>query len=152
MYVYISSLVPQNLRVSLKAAEEKQKRKEAKKLAASAEDEAEEDAAGDIGVSTLVGTSRVKLVPVATSKATSVEDEDEAPALLNPDLPNLEAVVEKADVVIQLLDARDPLAYRSSHLEELVKAKSEKKLLFVLNKIGASLISQRTLTLLLKLY
>lgn len=152
MYVYISSLVPQNLRVSLKAAEEKQKRKEAKKLAASAEDEPEEDAAGDIGVSTLVGTSKVKLVPVATSKATSVEDEDEAPALLNPDLPNLEAVVEKADVVIQLLDARDPLAYRSSHLEELVKAKSEKKLLFVLNKIGASLISQRTLTLLLKLY
>ena len=152
MYVYISSLVPQNLRVSLKAAEEKQKRKEAKKLAASAEDEAEEDAAGDIGVSTLVGTSKVKLVPVATSKATSVEDEDEAPALLNPDLPNLEAVVEKADVVIQLLDARDPLAYRSSHLEELVKAKSEKKLLFVLNKIGASLISQRALTLLLKLY
>jgi nuclear GTP-binding protein len=77
----------------------------------------------------------VKPATVA-SKAAVLDEEDEAPVLMNPDLPTLEAVIEKSDVVIEILDARDPLAYRSSHLEELVKSKTEKKLLLVLNKIG----------------
>lgn len=102
----------------------------------SAEDEPEEDTAGDVGVSTLVGASKARPAPAATSSAVVLDDEEEAPVLLNPELPNLEAVIEKADVVIQLLDARDPLAFRSSHIEDLVTAKSEKKLLLVLNKIG----------------
>lgn len=69
-----------------------------------------------------------------------MEDEDEvedAPALVNPNLPNLQSVLDKADVVIELLDARDPMSYRSSQLEGLVAGKENKKLLFVLNKIGA---------------
>jgi len=62
------------------------------------------------------------------------------PPLLNPDLPHLAAVLDKADVVIEVLDARDPLAYRSSALEARVASKGgqqQQKLLLVLNKIGA---------------
>ncbi|KAF9474929.1 hypothetical protein BDN70DRAFT_884317 [Pholiota conissans] len=64
----------------------------------------------------------------------SEEEEDEVPVLINRDLPNLKAVLEKADVVIEVLDARDPMAYRSKHIEETVKGMG-KKFLFVLNKI-----------------
>jgi nuclear GTP-binding protein len=64
------------------------------------------------------------------------DEEDEVPVLINRDLPNLQAVLEKADVVVEVLDARDPLAYRSKHIEETVKGMG-KKVLFVLNKIGA---------------
>lgn len=63
-------------------------------------------------------------------------DEDEAPTLLNPDYPTLQAILAKADVVIHVIDVRDPLAFRSIHLEELVKAQPEQKLMLVLNKIG----------------
>lgn len=61
-----------------------------------------------------------------------------APPLLNPDLPHLAAVLDKADVVIEVLDARDPLSYRSRALEARVASKEGQKLLLVLNKIGAS--------------
>ena len=69
--------------------------------------------------------------------ATSAGAKDGAPPLLNPDLPHLAAVLDKADVVIEVLDARDPLAHRSSALEARVKSKEGQKLLLVLNKIGA---------------
>lgn len=59
------------------------------------------------------------------------------PTLINPDLPNLQAVLAKADVVIEVLDARNPLAYRSAHLEEAIAAKAGRKTLLVLSKIGA---------------
>ena len=55
--------------------------------------------------------------------------------LANRDLSNLASVLEKAEVVVEVLDARDPLAYRSKHLEELAKQKG-KKVLLVMNKIG----------------
>ncbi|KAI0285084.1 hypothetical protein BGY98DRAFT_1093202 [Russula aff. rugulosa BPL654] len=60
-----------------------------------------------------------------------------APLLLNPDLPHLAAVLDKADVVIEVLDARDPLSYRSRALEARVASKEGQKLLLVLNKIDA---------------
>ncbi|KAF7301581.1 hypothetical protein MIND_00723600 [Mycena indigotica] len=60
------------------------------------------------------------------------DDEEDTPILINRELPNLQAVLDSADVVIQILDARDPLAFRSEHLEELA---GEKHVLFVLNKI-----------------
>jgi nuclear GTP-binding protein len=59
------------------------------------------------------------------------------PPPLIPDLPHLAAVLDKADVVIEVLDARDPLAYRSQSLETRVASKEGQKLLIVLNKIGA---------------
>jgi nuclear GTP-binding protein len=52
----------------------------------------------------------------------------------------LRKVIERSDVIIQVLDARDPEGTRSRWVEEEVR-KSEgqgKKLLAVMNKIGAS--------------
>ncbi|EIM85608.1 uncharacterized protein STEHIDRAFT_169483 [Stereum hirsutum FP-91666 SS1] len=90
------------------------------------------------GILSLSGGSSITKSKKDKSKAATVEDEDEVedpPALVNPDLPNLQSVLDKADVVIELLDARDPMSYRSSQLEGLVAGKGNKKLLFVLNKI-----------------
>merc|ERR1719499_385684 len=45
-------------------------------------------------------------------------------------------VIDSSDVVIQVLDARDPLGTRSSMVEEYIKKeKTHKHLLFVLNKV-----------------
>ena len=64
------------------------------------------------------------------------EVEDDAPMLVNPDLPNLKAVLDAADVVVEVLDARDPLAARSTHIEEIAR-EGGKRVLLVLNKVGA---------------
>lgn len=43
-------------------------------------------------------------------------------------------LIYKSDFVLEVVDARDPLAYRSSELEKNVE-KSKKKLIIVLNKV-----------------
>ena len=50
----------------------------------------------------------------------------------------LHKVVEEADVIVLVLDARDPEGCRSRILEEEVRRRESegKKLVFVLNKIG----------------
>lgn len=63
------------------------------------------------------------------------EDEEEAPTLVNRDLPNLKAVLDGSDVLLEVLDARDPLPFRSTDLEKRMQGK---KILLVLNKIGES--------------
>ncbi|KAF8211548.1 hypothetical protein K438DRAFT_1807499 [Mycena galopus ATCC 62051] len=63
------------------------------------------------------------------------EAEEEVPVLISRDLPNLQAVLNEADVIIEVLDARDPLPFQSAHLEELASATSSKRVLLVLNKI-----------------
>lgn len=46
-------------------------------------------------------------------------------------------VIEASDVIVEVLDARDPLGCRCPQLEETVlKHEGKKKLLFILNKIG----------------
>lgn len=46
-------------------------------------------------------------------------------------------VVEAADVIIQVLDARDPLGFRCSEVERFVRAKDpNKRIILLLNKIG----------------
>jgi nuclear GTP-binding protein len=53
----------------------------------------------------------------------------------------LHRVIDQSDVVILVLDARDPDGCRSKVVEEEVKRRESegKKLMFVLNKSGASL-------------
>ncbi|KAI9512703.1 P-loop containing nucleoside triphosphate hydrolase protein [Russula earlei] len=65
----------------------------------------------------------------------SIADTHGAPPVLTSDLSHMSAVLDKADVVIEVLDARDPLACRSSALESRVASKEGQKLLLVLNKI-----------------
>lgn len=46
-------------------------------------------------------------------------------------------VVEYSDVILEVLDARDPLGCRCFQMEEAVlRAEGNKKLVLVLNKIG----------------
>ena len=73
--------------------------------------------------------------PVAEVEEDEEEEEEEVPVLINRDLPNLKAVLEKADVLLEVLDGRDPLAFRSQHIEDL-GSELGKKLLLVVNKIG----------------
>ncbi|KAI0772525.1 hypothetical protein BD413DRAFT_45792 [Trametes elegans] len=128
------------------AAEEKQRRKEEKKAAKAAQAGDASDATGDEddasafdGVRALTASSR----PVQQDADESAGEEDEgeagvedAPMLVNPDLPNLKAVLDAADVVLEVLDARDPLAARSAHVEEVAR-EDGKRVLLVLNKVDA---------------
>ena len=147
------------------AAEEKQKRKEEKRLLAAhakaglsnedgdsaAQEQMEVDPdelevtgkdqlnVGSDGIASL----SAKLVNKALKprpKPVEVEEEDEeeeddVPVLINHDLPNLKSALDSADVIIQVLDARDPISCRSQHLETLAK-ENGKKMLLVVNKIG----------------
>lgn len=46
-------------------------------------------------------------------------------------------VLENADVVLEILDARDPLGTRTRHVEEMIMDSGlNKKIILVLNKIG----------------
>ena len=49
-------------------------------------------------------------------------------------LRELRKVVERADVILQVLDARDPMGTKSKSVEDMVLANSKKKLVYVLNK------------------
>jgi nuclear GTP-binding protein len=49
-------------------------------------------------------------------------------------LRDLRKVVEKANVIIHVLDARDPLGSRSHSIEEMIAQYSNKKMIYVLNK------------------
>lgn len=49
-------------------------------------------------------------------------------------LKELRKVVENADVILHVLDARDPLGTRSSAVQELVASNYRKRLVYILNK------------------
>lgn len=50
-------------------------------------------------------------------------------------------VVEQSDVILQILDVRDPLGCRSKMIEELIlNTGTNKRIILVLNKIGLFLI------------
>lgn len=108
---------------------------------ADVEDDAEGGGGGFDGVATFDG--RAKKAPSKSKKsscgaggaAPTTEEANGAPLLMNPELPHLAAVLDKADVVIEILDARDPLAHRSGALEAQVSLKEGQMLLLVLNKI-----------------
>lgn len=51
-------------------------------------------------------------------------------------LKDLNQVIEGSDVILEVLDARDPMAYRSLELESQIKSyKDTKKIILVINKI-----------------
>ena len=71
------------------------------------------------GVATLSGPTKSSSKSTRGAPATnsssgsapaSTTETNEAPLLINPDLSHLAAVLDKADVVIEVLDARDPLS------------------------------------------
>jgi nuclear GTP-binding protein len=130
----------------MKAAEAKQRRKDEKKSAKAGipiEEEQESSDEGSDGEGSEIvfdGISGVQAhanSKAKISRATLVEvEEEDVPILINPELPTLRSVLDCADVILHILDGRDPLSHRSSHLEELISAKPGLNSLFILNKIG----------------
>ena len=110
------------------AAEVKEKRKEEKKMAKLAATEAEDDTSTTTGPSTITRTKGA-IQPVAS-------DDEDVPILLNPEYPHFQALFEKSDVILHVLDSRDPLSFRSSQIETLVSKKPGQRLVLVLNKAG----------------
>lgn len=68
------------------------------------------------------------------------EDEEEVgiSASLRLHARSLRDVIGKSDVIVQVLDARDPEGTRSRKIEREAVQVHGKKLVLVLNKIGAS--------------
>lgn len=48
---------------------------------------------------------------------------------------DLNSLISKSDVIIEVIDARDPLNYRSKELEKNVEKMKEKKIIILLNKV-----------------
>ena len=53
------------------------------------------------------------------------EEEDEIPELVDTELPTIQAALDRSDVVVEVLDARDPIGFRSTFLENLVLIQPE---------------------------
>ncbi|KAK0467843.1 P-loop containing nucleoside triphosphate hydrolase protein [Desarmillaria tabescens] len=111
------------------ALEEKQQRKDAKKAKPTTTTEEDEPK----GFDPVASIAAKHLVNAKTTKMTAPpRQEEEVPALVNRDLPTLKSVLEHADVLLEVLDCRDPLAFRSSELEKLAQSG---RVVFLLNKI-----------------
>lgn len=142
----------------MKGVEEKQRRKDEKKAALKRlqNPDAESDSEAEAGVQEVevepisknlnVGSEGIaslsaKIVHAKLNRremapaVEEAEEEDEVPVLINRDLPNMKALLDAADILVEVLDARDPEAFRSEYLEGLIKHQ-EKKVLLILNKIG----------------
>lgn len=120
----------------------KKEQKKALKAGVNDENEADEDDDNAFDGITNVGTvskasgESGKPSAKGKGKAADMEVDDDVPTLMNSDYQNLKAVLDKADVVLHVLDARDPLAYQSVHLQDYVKASNKGRTFLVLNKIG----------------
>ncbi|KAG7445979.1 P-loop containing nucleoside triphosphate hydrolase protein [Guyanagaster necrorhizus] len=116
------------------ALEEKQQRKDAKKAKPATEegDPKGFDPVASIAAKHLVNAKIAKM-PASPRQTEEAEDDDEeVPVLVNRDLPTLKSVLDHADVLLEVLDCRDPLAFRSSELEKLAPSG---RVVFLLNKI-----------------
>lgn len=71
----------------------------------------------------------------ATASVAVSNGDDDVPELLDSDLPTLQAALDAADVLLEVVDARDILGGRSLKVEELV-TDAGSKVLLVVNKIG----------------
>lgn len=78
-------------------------------------------------------SSRTK-APVAVASEDEEEDAD-VPDLVDTSLTTLQEVLDKADVVVEVVDARDIAGGRSKFIEELVKEAGGRVVVLV-NKIG----------------
>ncbi|KAG8822856.1 hypothetical protein FRC19_005116 [Serendipita sp. 401] len=99
------------------ALEEKRRKQEQKEV----------DVTGD---TSNAATKVVELQPKLVSLPQRMEVDD-VPLLIDTTIPTITVALEVADVIVYLLDARDPLSFRNSSLEDLV---ADKPLIFVLSK------------------
>ncbi|OCF73790.1 nuclear GTP-binding protein [Kwoniella mangroviensis CBS 8886] len=118
-----------------KAEEEKIARREAAKAAklAPPQEEAEGDTPGIISLSGAVLSRTAPLSAIAEPSTSSLVAAD-VPDLIDTALATLTDVIDRADVICEVVDARDILGGRSGHVEGLVK-EAEGRVVLLVNKI-----------------
>ncbi|WRT64125.1 uncharacterized protein IL334_001054 [Kwoniella shivajii] len=119
-----------------KAEEEKIARREAAKAARAAppQEEAEGDTPGIVSIAGSVKSKTAPLSGIAEPLASSSSAATDVPALIDTAIPTLNDVIDRADVICEVVDARDILGGRSAHVEGLVKD-AEGKIVLLINKI-----------------
>ncbi|BEJ16665.1 hypothetical protein CspHIS471_0600660 [Cutaneotrichosporon sp. HIS471] len=110
-------------------AEDKIAAKEAARRARAGEASDDEDTPGISSFKSSV-LSREALTGVAPLP---VEEDDDVPDLLDSDLPTLQAALDAANILLEVVDARDIQGGRSAHVEKLV-TDSESVVWLVVNK------------------
>ncbi len=70
-----------------------------------------------------------------TRQIPSPSVEENEPFRYDSSVPNLRAALDKADVWLHVLDARNPSAHRNTDIERLASEKA-KRIVFLLNKAG----------------
>lgn len=94
------------------------------------DEEEEEDTPGIVSMSGNV----VARKPLSGAASLPVDEEDEdVPALFDSNLPTLQAALDEADVMLEVVDARDIAGGRSAHVEKLV-SESDGTVWIVVNK------------------
>ncbi|WWC99664.1 hypothetical protein V866_006568 [Kwoniella sp. B9012] len=118
-----------------KAEEEKIARREAAKAAklAPPQEEAEGDTPGIISLSGAVLSRTAPLSAIAEPSTSSFVAAD-VPDLIDTALATLTDVIDRADVICEVVDARDILGGRSGHVESLVK-EADGRVVLLVNKI-----------------
>ncbi|ORY32291.1 hypothetical protein BCR39DRAFT_523779 [Naematelia encephala] len=120
-------------------AEEKRKTEEAKQARKEASRNGEDKEEDTPGVSSL--SSTVLARPTAPLSGTAAlptppasTDASDVPELVDTHLATLQDVLDRADVIVQVVDARDVLGGRSGAIEKLVQ-EAEGKVVLLVNKI-----------------
>ena len=124
--------------------------------------QAKRSARDEIGEMDVEESGIMKLVQQATERGAQFEGDmamDESEFVLQTEMATkkdisrkthtkeFKKVVEQADVVLYVLDARDPEGTRSKDIENMIRESpnGEKQLLLILNKIGTYLLTNPTL-------
>jgi nuclear GTP-binding protein len=120
------------LNADIKTAEEKLARIEAAKAARKAAAEEEEDVPGILNLrSNKVIDRHANLAEAGPSSPLA----SPPPELVDNALPTLQAAIDRADVLLEVVDARDPMGCRSAWLEGLV-ASADGQVVIALTNIG----------------
>lgn len=99
--------------------------------------EAEDETPGIQSILSATVTGRTKGKAAAADEEEEEEEDAEVPELIDTSLSTLQEALDKADVVVEVVDARDIAGGRSKFVEELVKEAGGHVIVLV-NKIGKS--------------
>lgn len=50
-------------------------------------------------------------------------------------MKEIKKIIENCDIILEVLDARDPMSCRCRYIERKILAKADKKIILILNKI-----------------
>ncbi|WWD17903.1 hypothetical protein CI109_102348 [Kwoniella shandongensis] len=125
-----------------KTEEEKAAKRAALKQNKPKDEPEEEDTPGVSSLSGASVLSRTPLTATAAEPIASTSAAVDVPDLIDTALSTLQDVLDRADVICEVVDARDILGGRSGHVEGLIK-EAEGKVVLIINKID--LVPKETL-------